>query len=416
MAYDGEAFIQDFLNGQIGGHVFLGFQILRVEPDRVRQALDVELGAPDGRSLLLFLERRVPGRAALCTTPSFSVSYYPSRSLPDTEAARLGRSFAEFLTEREQELGPTAAARTLRLAVRQGIPDRWLELRINRECNERCVFCNTPEDSETILPGPAAVEETLRVEYAAGHRAVLFTGREPTLDSRLLDYIRLARSLGYERLRLQTNGTRLARAGFVRELIAAGVDEFEISFHTRDAATFERLVGKRALLPKTEDGIENVLSAGARLHLVTVATRDNLHEVPSLLAALGSRYGGRVRHVTLSPMAPVGDGRTRLELLPRLGALQAALPGIAAAAQVTGIELNIPSRCGLPLCVTPVALRSLNLEAKNTPGLTLESDKHKAERCRQCRYDCVCTGVWSAYLEQYGSEELVPVPFEQDAP
>lgn len=416
MAYDSEAFIQDFLNGQMGGHVFREFHIVRVEPDRVRQALDVQLEAPDGSSLVLFLERRVPGRAALCTTASFAVSYYPSRTIGDGEAAALGRAFAAFLEARETTLGPDAASRTLRLSSLQGTPDRWLELRINRECNERCVFCNTPENSETILPGPEAIEATLRAEFAAGHRAVLFTGREPTLDPRLLDYIRLSRALGYERVRLQTNGTRLAKPGYVKELIAVGVDEFEISFHTNDAATFEKLVGKRALLPKTEDGIERVLSSGARLHLVTVVTTDNLHQIPRLLRTLGSRFGGRLRHVTLSPMAPVGDGKGRLDLVPRLHAIHAALPQIGAAAAQAQIELSIPSRCGLPICVTPVELRPLNLETQNTPHRTLESDKHKAEQCSRCRYDSVCTGVWSAYLERHGSAELVPVSFEADAP
>ena len=410
VAYDRDAFIEDFLTADPSAHVFLGFRISRVEPDRVRQALDVELTHGDGRALVLFLERRVPGREALATTEALSVSYYPSRGVSDAEAAQLGRAFASFLSQREKALGPEAAQRTLRLGARQGTPDRCLELRINRECNEQCVFCNTPEDSETILPGPAAIEDALRVEQAAGHSSVLFTGREPTLEPRLLGYVQLAKSLGYSRIRVQTNGTRLADESFLRKLLDAGVTEFEISLHTLEAETFERLVGKRSLLPKTEGGIGAVLRAGVRLHLVAVATTENLTELPKMLLSLGQRYDGRLRHLTLSPMAPVGEGAQHLDLIPRLTELSRALPGIAAAAQEAQIALEIPSRCGLPLCVTPPELRSLNLEAKNTPGLTLEADKHKPPQCSQCRFDAVCTGVWSAYLDSRGSGELVPVP------
>ncbi len=410
VAYDRDAFIEDFLAAQPSAHVFQGFRISRVEPDRVRQALDVELTHDDGRALVLFLERRVPGREALATTEALSVSYYPSREVSDAEAAQLGRAFASFLSQREKALGPEAAQRTLRLGVRQGTPDRCLELRINRECNEQCVFCNTPEDSETILPGPAAIEDALRVEQAAGHSSVLFTGREPTLEPRLLGYVQLAKSLGYSRIRVQTNGTRLADEGFLRKLLNAGVTEFEISLHTLQVATFEQLVGKRSLLLKTEGGIGAVLRAGARLHLVTVATTQNLHELPDMLRTLGKRYAGRLRHLTLSPMAPVGDGEQRLDLIPRFSKLTQSLPKIVAAAREAQIDLEIPSRCGLPLCVTPPELRSLNLEAKNTPGLTLETGKHKPPQCSQCRFDAVCTGVWSAYLDRHGSDELVAVP------
>lgn len=406
MAYDADAFVTEYLAGRVGQAVG-ELRISAVRSDRLRRAIDVVLSDDAGRELIVFLERRVEGAACLTQTSRFNLSYYPSRSVPDAEAAALGRAFGAWLCEREAALSDAAAERAFNLDPHA--PERAVELRINRECNEACVFCNTPEDSDTILPGPQAVFDALGRERAAGHRAVLFTGREPTLDARLVDYVARARSLGYERIRLQTNGTRLGDATYLALLIDAGITEVEISLHTRDGETFEQLIGKRSLLNRTWAGIERVLDAGLRLHLVLVVTTANLDEAPRLLASLGRDLGGRLKHVTLSPMAPVGDGARHVDLVPRLASLTATLPAIARAADDAGIALDIPSRCGLPLCAIPDQLRRFSAELENRPGLTLEPGKRKAPACATCRFDAVCTGVWDAYLDRHGNAELVPV-------
>lgn len=408
VAYHAEAFRAHYLGVPPSSTELDGFEVHAVRADRIRDAIDVELKDSAGRVVVLFLERKLVGREALTTTNHFAVSYYPSRSVEDAEAARVGRRFAESLMRREAAL-PAETARQVLAPPAGTEASRTVVLRINRECNERCSFCNTPADSPAIVTATAAVQQALREERAAGRTVVLFTGREPTLDSRLPSFLRLAKDLGYERIRLQTNGTRLAATSYLEALVDAGLTEVEISLHTLDPPTFEALVGPAALLAKTEAAVSAVLARGLRLHLVTVLTTLNLAEVPSLFEALGLRHRGSPLRVSLSPMAPVGDGRRHLALIPRLTTLTTALPAIALAAESAGIELEIPSRCGLPLCATPEVLRPRNLESRNTPGTTLEPGKHKAPACAQCCFDAVCTGVWSDYLDAHGAEELVPV-------
>ncbi len=408
MAYDSEAFLTDYLGGRLG-QVVAEFRVTDVRTDRVRSAIDVVLCDAQERELVLFLERRVEGAACLMQTENFNLSYYPAKGVSDANAANAARAFGSLVREREAELCPDVAERSLRFSRAQPSPDRALELRINRECNEACLFCNTPADSDTILPSGEVVLELLERERRAGYTAVLFTGREPTLEPRLLEYVSRARELGYTRLRLQTNATRLGDRAYLESLVAAGITEVEISLHTRDAATFEALVGKRSLMKRTWAGLRSVLDLGVRCHVVLVATTMNLAEVPALLESLGRDLEGRLRHVTFSPAAPVGDGARRVDLVPRLSELREALPAIFAAAGAAGIELDIPSRCGLPLCAMPTEHVSRNAEARNTPGQTLEPSKRKAASCGQCRYDGVCTGVWVAYLERHGESELRPV-------
>lgn len=397
VAYDPEAFVEHFLGGRLPAEVGDGFAATAAQADRVRNALDVVLEGPHGGRVVAFVERRVDGVECLTRTERFNLSYYPSESISEADAARAVRALAARVATAEGSAprAPTVAAGTL-------------ELRINRECNERCAFCNTPEGSETILPGPNAVLELLAAEREA-HDAVLLTGREPTLEPRLLDYVRRAHELGYARIRLQTNGTRLTDRAYLRGLVAAGLTEVEISLHTRSPDTFERLIGKKSLLPRTVDGIEAALDAGLRCHLVMVVTTLNLEEIPDLIAFVADRYEKRVRHVTLSPMAPVGDGAQALHLVPRLGDMTRKLPEIFEAARVAGIEIDVPSRCGMPLCAIPERYRERSAESHNRPGANLEAGKGKSTRCAGCRFDAICTGVWHAYLKRYGDAELTPI-------
>jgi hypothetical protein len=98
-----------------------------------------------------------------------------------------------------------------------------------------------------------------------------------------------------------------------------------------------------------------------------------------------------------------------VDLIPRLAEMKAALPDIVQSAATAGLTLEIPVRCGLPLCQTPVPHRRLNREIDNTAGINLEQGKVKAANCGRCVYDSICTGVWAAYVETWGEDEIVPV-------
>jgi pyruvate-formate lyase-activating enzyme len=411
MAFDAQAFVDEFLGGSRHVQITPDWRVVDVVSDRLRSGVDIVLEDGGGRRITVIAERNVEGTERLTATRHFAVSYYGVPEVSPQESAEVTRALAAWIAERE-----TDTTSVLRVGAIQGRADRTLDVRINRECNERCVFCNTPENARFILESPGEVIALLERERYSGYAAVLFSGREPTLEPRLVEYVAHARDLGYERIRVQTNGTRLARNQLVDRLVQAGVVEFEISLHTLRPETFRELIGTPRLIEETLKGIEAVLQRGVRLHLVVVATRLNLAEIPGLFAELARRFPGHHPFVTLSPMAPVGDGSRRVDLIPRLAEMHAALPGIAASARHAGLQLEIPTRCGLPLCQTPAALRSMNREIDNTPGINLEQGKSKVPACRRCVYEDICAGVWSGYLEVWGDGEIVPISEAPDAP
>lgn len=410
MAYDPERFRRAYLPEPLPIALPGGAHITRVASDRVRSAIDLRVETDDGRALTVFVERAVEGGRCFARTARLAVSYYAEGALDDAQAAALTRTVVERLAR--QEAHAEAAELDEALSVAAGSVTgraRTLELRINRECNEQCAFCNTLEASDTILPSAAAVHAAIVAERAAGYDEVTFTGREPTLDPELPAYLRAARSAGYRVVRVQTNGTSFASESALNRFVEAGMTAAEISLHTLDEPTFARLIGPPRLLEKTLAGLANLSRLpSVHVHLVCVLTRLNLDHLPAVLERVAAVHP-RIAQVTVSPMAPVGDGAGRLDLVPRLSELAAPLAAGFAVAQRHRLRVAIPSRCGAPLCAMPEGTAHLNAELANVPGQTLEAGKAKGAACRRCAVDDRCTGVWKPYLERYGDAELRPL-------
>jgi MoaA/NifB/PqqE/SkfB family radical SAM enzyme len=408
MSYDEGRFLATYLRGARLPLPFgvQGWQLVRVGSDRARLAIDLTLEGPTGTRLLVFVERRLDGTESLARTRFLQLSYYDDGAVEGALAARLVRTLASVLEQVEQRVGDAASQAALARAEQPVLAE--LELRVNRDCNEECVFCNTPAGSETILPGRAQILAALRAERAAGQRVVTFTGREPTLDPSLPEYLEEAVALGYERRRVATNGTTLAHPPTLARLLAAGMNGAKISLHTFDASTFRSLVGAPRLLDKALEGLGRLGEhPSVEVQIVVVLTRLNLAELPALIRRLAGEYPW-ARQVTVSPMAPVGDGARHVELMPRLGALAGPLREAIDVATAAGMHLIVPARCGAPLCAMPAGYEAFNQDHRNVPGDNVEPGKGKLPACATCKWDSRCTGTWSAYLARH--QDLRPIP------
>ncbi len=407
MAYDPDHFRRAYLEEPLPIDLGEGWSLHEVASDRLRSAINLRLRSAEGGALTLFVERALEGTVCFGRTAELAVSYYAEKGIDDAAAARVTQRVLDRL--RRSEAKQQNAEGALKIgASKTTHATRTLELRINRECNERCLFCNTPESSDAILSGPAAIYDAIARERTAGYEDVTFTGREPTLDDELPSYLRAAREAGYRTIRVQTNGTSFAHEPLLERLIDAGMNTTEISLHTIDAKTFRRLIGPPRLLDKTLEGLANLdKHPDVTVHIVCVLTRSNLDQLEAVLERL-VRTHRRIAQITVSPMAPVGDGAVHLDLVPRLSELREPLQKLFEQAHRRALNVVIPSRCGAPLCAMPNGMERFNAELANVPGQTLEPSKAKSQPCRSCAHDPICTGVWRAYLERYGDSELRP--------
>jgi cyclic pyranopterin phosphate synthase len=172
------------------------------------------------------------------------------------------------------------------LIDRHGRTKRKLRISLTDRCNFRCTYCMPEHPDWLPRSSLLAREELVRLAglfVDSGIDQIRLTGGEPLLRRDLIECVRdidALRERGLRRLSMTTNASRIApRAA---ELVAAGIDDFNVSLDAVDPETFRRLT-RREVAPVL-DGIAALVDAGARVKLNAVVIRgDNEKDVVPLL-------------------------------------------------------------------------------------------------------------------------------------
>jgi MoaA/NifB/PqqE/SkfB family radical SAM enzyme len=178
-------------------------------------------------------------------------------------------------------------------------------LNVTYVCNNRCTFCAVGTRSQIDGHAPRQ-REALHAYRADGVRMVDFDGGEPTMNPELIALIRYARSIGYERINVTTNGRRCFYEDYARRLVRSGLTTLLFSLHGADAETHGEQVGVAEAFEQTTRGIEHGVRhapPGVELGVNTTLTRGNhekLEQIADLVLSLG------VRWLNIQLMTPFG--------------------------------------------------------------------------------------------------------------
>ena len=119
------------------------------------------------------------------------------------------------------------------MIVREAIANRkkhWV--RAVTACNSKCLFCLDSDTPRNVYLTADDVQADLRrgrEELDADK--VIISGGEASLHPEFPDFIRYAKSIGYERVQTVTNGTQFADKAFYEQCIEAGLGEITYSLH-----------------------------------------------------------------------------------------------------------------------------------------------------------------------------------------
>jgi MoaA/NifB/PqqE/SkfB family radical SAM enzyme len=278
-------------------------------------------------------------------------------------------------------------------------------IRVAFQCNQACEFCFV----STHLPpaGEAAVREAILAAGRAGARIIL-SGGEPTLDPKLPEYLRLARSVSELPVEVQTNATLLDDPHRVHALVEAGLADAFVSLHACSAEISDAVTEAPGTFARTVKGIDNLIAAGVRVRLNFVICQLNKAELPPYVRMVAARWPG-VR-VTISFVAPSTDVVPRTSrIIPRYADALPHLAEALAEADRLGVPVDgFESMCGLPLCLVPreaEKLAALGVIAEGEDG----GEFLKADACAGCSLSSRCHGIRRRYVELYGAAELRPV-------
>lgn len=241
--------------------------------------------------------------------------------------------------------------------------------------------------------GPDALPEQPDPNETRGD--VVFAGGEPTLAPDLPDRVRAAVSAGARRVLVQTNGRRLAYAGYLDQLVAAGVTHLDVSLHGPIPAVHDYHTAVDGSFLQTVKGLQNAVHSRASVGVTTVVTRSNFRHLPAM-ADLLRRLGVRAWH--LSAARPTGAASDdAAALVPRLGMLPEVLDTTIKRAIASRIDLVTT---GIPPCVTP---GDSHAELDTTPPTGA-----RPKPCMECLLADRCAGPVPGYSSTFAELDLTP--------
>lgn len=294
---------------------------------------------------------------------------------------------------------------------------RWLELSPGYACNCRCTGCHSCSTDDRDQMATLDALGWLQRGRKEGAQHLWLSGGEPTLRRDFLQLLRAARQLGYQRIKVQSNGMLFSYPQFADKALAAGCTEVNLLVKSLDPELHDRLNQTPGSHRLMEQALAVLAERPVRIEADVLVTALNWQELPQLVEA----YAGRgVKHFNFWLFSLVDQGAEDLRaLVPTLAdcvpqMLQAKRR--AAALGATVCSLNTPhcvippedwdmqfDAAGMQLVVVNPDGRSFPLEAS-----AMEMGEYRAD-CAGCAARPWCHGMRADYLQVHGWAEFVPL-------
>jgi len=268
--------------------------------------------------------------------------------------------------------------------------------------------------------------QILRTGRKQGADALWIGGGEPSLRPDLLRMLRVARKLGYRRIKLQTNATLLSSSENLDRLAAAGLNEVNLSIKGHTAALHDRFTqtpGSFELLSKAVDAL-------AKTNIVVEADlllyRDNVSDLEEMVGFYLDRGIRRFNLWHLSLFGASEEQRAALSIhVPEMSEVGVKVASILSA---PGSErIDVFRALHLPPCVLPsehwshlFRARDLALRVFDPGGsvFMLEESPFEGgvylERCGTCAARPICDGLRQDYLDVHSDKEFQPTTADVD--
>ncbi len=298
---------------------------------------------------------------------------------------------------------------------------KQIEIKVGFSCNNLCVFCiqgNRREwEPELSLK---EIKDKLKQGRDDGIISVVLTGGEPTFRPEiLLGCVKFAKSIGYETIEIQSNGTSFDSKEYCKDLIGAGANKFSISIHGSSAEEHDALTQSPGSWDKATTGIKNLKKMNSYIKTNSVITKSNYKSFPELTSLLIGLGVIEIQLSFINPVALNDDEKVIRSLVPKVSQVASYIKKSVQLAADAGVNIKVAA---MPYCVmgryrdyiasetVPVPHEFIErLEIRNY-GEPIEIEgKYKKSECIKCRHFESCDGLWSKYVDFFGSDEISPV-------
>lgn len=292
-----------------------------------------------------------------------------------------------------------------------------LELTVGYSCNSNCRFCSIDPRKRGINSTTTELIAKIREAKQNGFRILGFGGGDPTIRKDIFLLAQAGKMVGFEAVRIQTNGIALAYYDFCKKLVEAGVNIFKISVHSHKPDISDYLTRVPKSLECVLQGIGNLQKLGVRIELSIVLTKQNYRFLPQYIDFFIQKGIG-----SFCIIFPIYSGNMLLckddvgvKVSEAAPYIHEALDLIKAFELDKGIVFNMPFCYMIGYENDVVELAAFNTRVE-TPDFIIEDldvdrkmGKIKFVSCQSCKYFQKCEGVWKSYVDIYGNEEFKPI-------
>ncbi|RLC99409.1 MAG: radical SAM protein [Chloroflexi bacterium] len=162
-----------------------------------------------------------------------------------------------------------------------------MDLALTYRCNNDCPHCYVARPPDYPEIDTASWKAVLDRVWDVGIPHVCFTGGEATLHSDLVELVAYADEKGLV-AGLLTNGRRLSDAGYVRELVAAGLDHVQITLESHDERIHDHMVAAPGAWQETVAGVRNAVAGGLYTTTNTTLTHENVPTIEDMVSFIAS--------------------------------------------------------------------------------------------------------------------------------
>jgi MoaA/NifB/PqqE/SkfB family radical SAM enzyme len=289
----------------------------------------------------------------------------------------------------------------------------YVELTMHFRCNLKCVHCMIEGTMDWLKPESMAQFGEILARNAAERcwKGIVLTGSEVTLRSDLPELARRARAHGFEHVRIQTHGMKLANERYCEELVEAGIDEYFVSVTAADAQTHDAITEVPGSFDKTMRGLENLERFPVATLTNTVITRLSFRHLPQVVERL--RHLERLAQMDFWNYWPMRETDEKNLIASHLEVLPFLREAIRQARRY-GRSIEVKN---FPECLLGEdrdALENDQPKLMIDPAFWPEFMRNGFHQCVHRSYCGAqrCLGLNTAYVNQYGwhADELVPFP------
>ena len=293
-------------------------------------------------------------------------------------------------------------------------------IKVGYGCNDHCTFCHTL-DVRHIDAEAAEVHAKIERAKQLGHGMVVLSGGEPTIRPELYRWAEHVARLDMD-FGLVTNGRVLSYPDVVEKLLGRRLRYVYLSLHGGSAKVHNLMVRSDAF-DETFGALRNLSGKGIDLTVNCVITKHNVRHLNELVEACLPYADAKVK---LSMVEPKGGGDRLFDhLMPKIEevaerVLAALEHGKRRIAERGGQGPRL-LHGGVPLCLLPGwehayddlrTHRFATMIEVGEPDFFPVDDDNKTqpeETCRGCSLRGACPGLYTGYLEAFGSAALRPV-------